>query len=179
MCLLIDCNQQGALLKARKSGCYRGLMPEVDVWQNLMSAHALNKQRLELRAGKGCASLSMPVVIQCDAVQYYQGWAGGGINLSMFVTCTGLLLVIRVSRQASTAPLCIQSCYSEAGAARLMHLFSIHLRSHAQKQPCSSIRSNMFLPAFAPYMFVSIHWASLTLICCCKTIVRVGETMLL
>lgn len=48
-------------------------MPEVDVRQNLMSAHALNKQRLELRAGKGCASLSMPVVIQCDAVQYYQG----------------------------------------------------------------------------------------------------------
>lgn len=67
-------------------------MPEVDVWQNLMSAHALNKQRLELRAGKGCASLSMPVVIQCDAVQYYQGWAGGGdksfnvCNVHRFVT---------------------------------------------------------------------------------------------
>lgn len=36
-------------------------------------------------------------------------------------------------QQASTAPLCIQSCYSAAGAARLMHLFSIYLRSDTQK----------------------------------------------
>lgn len=120
-------------------------MPEVDVWQNLMSAHALNKQRLELRAGKGCASLSMPVVIQCDAVQYYQG-----LQTSFNVCNVHRFATGDQGQQASTAPLCIQSCYSEAGAARLMHLFSIYLRSHAQKQPCSSIRSNF--PAFVPYM---------------------------
>lgn len=114
--------------------------------QNLMSAHALNKQRLELWAGKGCASLSMPVVtVQCDAVQYYQGEKNKSFNV-----CNVHRLVIGdQGQQASAAPLRIQSCYSEAGAARLMHLFSIYLRSRTQKQPCSGIRSSMFRPARA------------------------------
>lgn len=76
-------------------------------------------------------------------------------------------------QQASTAPLCIQSCSSEAGAAHLMHLFSISLRSHTHKKPCSGIPSHMFCLALAP--FVIFVGFSFSLICCCETVVRVGE----
>lgn len=130
-----------------------------------MSAHVLNKQRLTLSPGKGCASLSMPAVIQCDAVPYYPG---GGINLSMFVTCTGLLLVIRVSRRPP-----LHSAYSRVTVRRkqlasCIYSVFISVPTHENSPAACGIRSSMFCFAVEPFvMFAS---ASISLIVAVKLV---------
>lgn len=97
----------------------------------------------------------------------------------MFVTCTGLLTAIRVSSLPQLHFAYIQSCYSDAGAVCLMHLFSICLRSHAQMQPCSSIRfKHVSSLSHSLHMLAitELRTAALELICCCGAKLRVGET---